>query len=221
MNIREMMARRAALELTDGEVVNLGFGIPLSVADYLPAGVETILQTEIGALSLGPSPKRSEADSDFTDSGAQPVTLLPGASLFDLTTSFTIIRGGHIDTTILGALEVDQQGNIANWARPLAPGRYAPGMGGAMDLVGGARKVVVTLQHNDKQGHSKILKNCTLPLTAQGSVNVIITEKAVFHVTPTVLVLKEIAKGYTLDNIRACTDATFSISPDLCRYRLA
>jgi acetate CoA/acetoacetate CoA-transferase beta subunit len=221
MNIREMMARRAALELTDGEVVNLGFGIPLSVADYLPAGVETILQTEIGALRLGPSPKLNEADSDFTDSGAQPVTLLPGASLFDLITSFTIIRGGHIDTTILGALEVDQHGNIANWARPLAPGRYAPGMGGAMDLVGGARKVVVTLQHNDKQGHSKILKNCTLPLTGQGSVNVIITEKAVFQVIPTGLVLKEVAEGYTPEDIRSCTEAPFSISPDCCHYRLA
>lgn len=221
MNIRETMARRAALELTDGEVVNLGFGIPMSVVDYLPQDVHVILQTENGALSFGPTPKLGEADSDFTNAGALPTTLLPGAALFDLSVSFSIIRGGHVDTTILGALEVDQNGNIANWARPLAPGRFAPGMGGAMDLVGGARKVVVTLQHNDKQGHAKVLRNCTLPLTGKGSVDVIITEKAVFQVTSAGLILQEIAENYSTDDIRSCTEAEFLVAPTCCRYRLA
>lgn len=221
MNMREMMARRAALELTDGEVVNLGFGIPMAVAEYLPQDVHVILQTENGALNFGPTPKLSQADSDFTNAGSMPTTLLPGAVLFDLSMSFSIIRGGHVDTTILGALEVDQHGNIANWARPLAPGRFAPGMGGAMDLVGGARKVVVTLQHNDKHGNSKILKNCTLPLTGLGSVDVIITEKAVFQITPDGLLLQEIAEGYSPENIRSCTEAEFLVAPTWCRYRLA
>jgi 3-oxoacid CoA-transferase B subunit len=221
MNMREMMARRAALELTNGEVVNLGFGIPLAVAEYLPQDVQVILQTENGALSFGPMPQLAETDSDFTNAGSLPITLLPGATLFDLATSFSIIRGGHVDTTILGALEVDQHGNIANWARPLAPGRFAPGMGGAMDLVGGARKVVVTLQHNDKQGNSKVLKICTLPLTGLGRVDVIITEKAVFQVTPQGLLLQEIAEGYSPKDIRSCTEADFLVAPTCCAYRLA
>jgi acetate CoA/acetoacetate CoA-transferase beta subunit len=221
MDIREMMARRAALELTNGEVVNLGFGIPVAVAEYLPQDVHVILQTENGALNFGATPELGQADSDFTNAASMPTTLLPGAALFDLSVSFSIIRGGHIDTTILGALEVDQQGNIANWARPLAPGRFAPGMGGAMDLVGGARKVVVTLQHNDKQGNSKVLKHCTLPLTAASSVDVIITEKAVFQVTADGLLLQEIAEGYSTEDIHSCTEATFIVAPTCCRYRLA
>lgn len=216
-----MMARRAALELTNGEVVNLGFGIPVAVAEYLPQDVQVILQTENGALNFGAMPELDQADSDFTNAASMPITLLPGAALFDLAMSFAIIRGGHVDTTILGALEVDQHGNIANWARPLAPGRFAPGMGGAMDLVGGARKVVVTLQHNDKQGHSKVLKNCTLPLTGAARVNVIITEKAVFQVTPQGLLLQEIAAGYSTEDIRSCTEADFSVAATCCPYRLA
>lgn len=220
MDIREMIARRAALEINDGEVVNLGFGMPTAVANYIPQGVNVILQTENGALRFGPTPKLGQQDSTLANAGGQPITLLPGASIFDLATSFSIIRGGHVDTTILGALEVDQEGNIANWAMPVAPGRYAPGMGGAMDLCGGARKVVAVLQHTDKKGESKILKKCSLPLTGKGVVKVIITEKAVFDVTSQGLILKEIAPGLTVEDIRSATEAEFTVAGDLCEYRV-
>lgn len=221
MDSKERIARRAALELSDGEVVNLGFGMPTAVANYLPQGVEVILQSENGCLLFGPTPERGKQDADMANAGGQPITLLPGASIFDLATSFVIIRGGHVDSTILGALEVDQEGNIANWAMPVAPGKYSPGMGGAMDLVGGARKVVATLQHNDKKGNSKILKKCRLPLTGKGVVNTIITEKAVFQVLGGELVLKEIAPGLTAEDIKSCTDAEFRVAPDVCEYRLS
>jgi 3-oxoacid CoA-transferase B subunit len=220
MDYREMIARRAALELNDGEVVNLGFGMPTAAANYIPEGVNVILQTENGALLFGPTPKLGKQDADIANAGGQPITLLPGASIFDIATSFSIIRGGHVDTTILGALEVDQEGNIANWAMPLAPGKYSPGMGGAMDLCGGARKVVAVLQHVDKKGGSKVLKQCSLPLTGKGVVDVIITEKAVFHVIPQGLVLKEIAPGLTVEDIRSATEAEFTVAGDLCEYRL-
>jgi 3-oxoacid CoA-transferase B subunit len=221
MDSKEMIARRAALELSDGEIVNLGFGMPTEVANYLPSGVEVILQSENGCLLFGPTPERGKQDADVGNAGGQPITLMPGASIFDLATSFVIIRGGHVDATILGALEVDQNGNIANWAMPVAPGKYSPGMGGAMDLVGAARKVVATLQHNDKKGNSKILKQCGLPLTGKGVVNTIITEKAVFKVINGELVLKEVAHGLTVDDIKNCTDAEFTVAPDICEYRLA
>lgn len=220
MDYREMIARRAALELSDGEVVNLGFGMPTAVANFIPQGVNVILQSENGCLMFGPTPKRGEQDADIANAGGQPISLLPGASIFDLSTSFSIIRGGHVDTTILGALEVDQEGNIANWAMPLAPGKYSPGMGGAMDLVGGARKVVATLQHNDKKGSSKVMRQCLLPLTGKGVVDVIITDKAVFQKTADGLVLKEVAPGLTVDDIRNCTDAEFLVADDVCEYRL-
>lgn len=221
MDNKEMIARRAALELSDGEVVNLGFGMPTAVANYLPAGVEVTLQSENGCLLFGPTPKRGKQDADNGNAGGQPITLLPGAAIFDLATSFAIIRGGHVDSTVLGALEVDQEGNIANWAMPLAPGKFSPGMGGAMDLVRGARKVVATLQHTDKKGNSKILKKCSLPITGKGVVNVIITEKAVFNVNNGKLVLKEIAPGLTAADIKQCTDAEFTVAADVCEYRLA
>ncbi|EAX48293.1 3-oxoacid CoA-transferase, B subunit [Thermosinus carboxydivorans Nor1] len=220
MDFREMIARRAALELSDGEVVNLGFGIPTAVANYIPAGINVILQSENGCLMFGPTPKLGEQDADIANAGGQPITLMPGASIFDLATSFCIIRGGHVDTTILGALEVDQEGNIANWAMPIAPGKYSPGMGGAMDLVGGARKVVATLQHTDKKGNSKVMKKCSLPLTGKGVVDVIITDKAVFNVTPQGLVLKEIVPGLTVQDIKNITTAEFTVADDLCEYRL-
>lgn len=220
MDFREMIARRAALELSDGEVVNLGFGMPTAVANYIPPGVDVILQSENGCLLFGPTPKQGQQDADDGNAGGQPISLQPGASIFDLTTSFSIIRGGHVDTTILGALEVDQQGNIANWAMPIAPGKYSPGMGGAMDLVGGARKVVATLQHNDKKGASKVLKECQLPLTGKGVVDVIITDKAVFAVSAAGLVLKEVASGFTVADIRELTEADFTVGDDLCEYRL-
>lgn len=220
MDYREMIARRAAMEMSDGETVNLGFGIPTGCANYLPAGVNVILQSENGALLFGPTPPKGEEDCDLANAGAQPISLLPGASVFGLDTSFLIIRGGHVDTTVLGALEVDQEGNIANWAMPIAPGRYAPGMGGAMDLVVGARKVVATLQHTDKKGNSKILKKCHLPLTGKGVVKVIVTDKAVFNITPEGLVLKEVAAGMTVDDIRSITEADFIVADDLCEYRV-
>lgn len=219
MDAKDIIARRAALELNDGEFVNLGFGMPTAVANYIPAGVNVILQSENGCLLFGPTPKLGKQDADIANAGGQPITLMPGASIFDIATSFCIIRGGHVDTTILGALEVDQEGSIANWAMPIAPGRYSPGMGGAMDLVGGAKKVVATLQHNDKKGSSKVMKQCALPLTGKGVLDVIITDKAVFQVTPAGLVLKEIAPGLTADDIRAITEAEFTVAHDVCEYR--
>lgn len=220
MSFKEMIARRAALELGDNEVVNLGFGIPTAVANYIPKGINVILQSENGCLMFGATPKLGQQDADVANAGGQPITLLPGASTFDLATSFCIIRGGHVDTTILGALEVDQEGNIANWAMPIAPGKYSPGMGGAMDLVGSARKVVATLQHTDKKGSPKIVKKCSLPLTGKGVLNVIITDKAVFEVTSGGLVLVEIAPGLSLEDIKVITDAEFTVAKDVCEYRL-
>ncbi len=220
MDDRERIARRAALELEDGAVVNLGIGIPTAVANYIPKGVEVIMHAENGVLSYGATPEVGCQDPDVFNAGAQPITLLPGAAIFDLSTSFGIIRGGHVDTVILGTLEVDQNGNLANWARELAPGKFGPGMGGAMELVSKARKVVVVTQHTVKGKESKVLKECTLPLTGKGVVNVIITEKAVFHVTPEALVLKEMAPGMTVEEMRAITAADFTVAEDLCEYRL-
>jgi 3-oxoacid CoA-transferase B subunit len=212
-----MISRRAALELMDGEVVNLGFGMPMSVVNFIPKDRAVLLQSENGCFLFGPTPKLGEQDSDVANAGSMPITLKPGASVFDFATSFGIIRGGHVSSAILGALEVDQEGNIANWS---LPGR-SPGMGGAMDLVVGARKIIAVLQHNDKSGESKVLKKCTLPLTGRGVVKVIITEKAVFHVTPEVLLLKEIAPGMSEEDLRKITEAEFTTAPDLCAYRLA
>lgn len=219
MDAREVIARRAAKELSDGQVVNLGIGIPTGVANYLPEGVELTLQSENGCLLFGPTPRLGDEDPDLANAGAQPISLLPGASVFDLATSFSIIRGGHVDITMLGALEVDQEGSIANWARPLAPGKFAPGMGGAMDLLFGARKVVVTVEHSGKRG-SKILKRCRLPITGKSVVDVIITEKAVFEVTDDGLVLTEVLEGLTVDDIRKITEADFVVAENLGRYQL-
>lgn len=221
MDYRELIARRAALELEDGAVVNLGFGMPTAAANYMKKGVDVILQTENGALMFGPTPKLGEQISDVANAGGQPITLLQGASIFDLSTSFGIIRGGHVDATILGALEVDEEGNIANWAMPVAPGRYAPGMGGAMDLVTGARKVVAVLRHVDKNGNSKVLKRCSLPLTGKGVLDVIITDKAVFGVTAAGLELREHISGLTVEEIRNVTEAEFTVAADLREYRVA
>ena len=221
MDFREILARRAALELSDGECVNLGFGVPTAVADYIPDGVEVILQSENGCLLFGPTPELGQQDADVGNAGGRPITLQPGASIFDSGTSFAIIRGGHVDATFLGALEVDQEGNIANWALPLAPGRYSPGPGGAMDLVTGARKVVAMLQHVDKKGNSKIKKRCSMQLTGAGVLDVIITDKAVFYVSPDGLVLKEIMPGMSAEDIAAITEAEFTVAPDVCEYQLA
>jgi acetate CoA/acetoacetate CoA-transferase beta subunit len=221
MDDRQRIARRAALELEDGAVVNLGIGIPTAVANYIPDGVEVIMHAENGVLSYGSTPEVGCQDPDVFNAGAQPITLLPGAAIFDLSTSFGIIRGGRVDTVILGTLEVDQEGNLANWARELMPGKFGPGMGGAMELVSNARKVVVVTQHTVKNGESKVLKECSLPLTGKGVVDIIITEMAVFYVTPEGLKLKEIAPGLTIEDIRAVTAADFFVSDDLCEYRLS
>ena len=217
MDYREMISRRAALELQDGEVVNLGFGMPMGVANFIPKDRNILLQSENGCFLFGPTPRLGEQDSDVANAGSMPITLKPGASVFDLFTSFGIIRGGHVSSAILGALEVDQEGNIANWSMP---GR-SPGMGGAMDLVAGARKIIAILQHTDKTGASKVLRRCTLPLTGKGAVKVIITDKAVFEVTPGGLVLKELAPGLTEGDLRGLTDAEFTVSPSLREYQLA
>jgi 3-oxoacid CoA-transferase B subunit len=212
-----MISRRAALELQDGEVVNLGFGMPMAVVNYIPQDRNVVLQSENGCLLFGPTPRVGQQDSDIANAGSMPITLRPGASAFDFATSFGIIRGGHVSSAILGALEVDQEGNIANWSMP---GR-SPGMGGAMDLVVGARKIIAVLQHADKAGASKVLKKCTLPLTGKGVVKMIITDKAVFQVTPEGLVLQELVADLSVDGLKEITEAEFTTSPDLCEYRLA
>jgi acetate CoA/acetoacetate CoA-transferase beta subunit len=218
MEAREVIARRAAMELSDGQVVNLGIGIPTGVANYLPAGVELTLQSENGCIMFGSTPRLGDQDPDVANAGGQPITLKPGAAVFDLATSFSIIRGGYVDATVLGGLEVDQEGNISNWAMPVAPGKYGPGMGGAMDLLFGARKVVVTLQHFGKGG-SKILKKCRLPITGKGVVDLIITEKAVFRVTEDGLVLTEVLEGLTIEDIRSITEADFVVAEDVGLYQ--
>jgi 3-oxoacid CoA-transferase subunit B/acetate CoA/acetoacetate CoA-transferase beta subunit len=212
MNSREIIARRIAQEFNDGEVVNLGFGMPTMAANYIPDGIKVILQTENGGLRFGGAPKAGEQNPDLGNAGGEPITMLPGGSAFDLAFSFCIIRGGHVDATVLGALEVDQNGNIANWK---IPGKFVPGMGGGMDLLVGAKKVVAALAHTDKDGNSKVLKSCTLPLSAAGVVKRIITDKAVFNVSAAGLELAEIAPGLTEADIKAMTEADYTVSPDV------
>ncbi|KPU27401.1 acetate CoA-transferase [Caloranaerobacter sp. TR13] len=208
---REIIAKRVAKELKDGDVVNLGIGLPTMVANYIPDGVDIILQSENGFVGLGPAPKPGEEDKDLTNAGGQPVTIRPGGAFFDSATSFAIIRGGHVDATVLGALQVDEKGNLANW---MIPGKMVPGMGGAMDLVVGAKKVIIAMEHTAK-GKPKILKECTLPLTAAGQVNLIITEMAVIEVTERGLVLKELGPEATIEDVKANTEADLIIADDI------
>ena len=205
---RAMIGARIAKEFKDGDYVNLGIGLPTEAANHIPEGISVIFQSENGLLGAGPKPPEGQEDKDMINAGGGYITCIPGASFFDSATSFAIIRGGHIDATVLGALQVDQEGNLANW---LIPGKMVPGMGGAMDLMTGAKKVIVAMEHCDKYGNSKILKKCTLPLTAKGKVNLIITDMAVIEVCPEGLYLREIAEGLTIDDVVQATEAELII----------
>ena len=210
MDSKTIIATRTGQEFSNGDYVNLGIGIPTLVANHLPEGVRVILQSENGYLGAGSAPEAGKENPDLVNAGGKPSSLLPGGCCFDSSTSFAIIRGGHIQATVLGALEIDEEGNLANW---IIPGKMVPGMGGAMDLVVGAKKVIIAMEHTSK-GKPKILKKCTLPLTAVKVVDVVVTELAVFKYLPR-LTLMELAPGVTEADVRAATEADYAISPQL------
>jgi acetate CoA/acetoacetate CoA-transferase beta subunit len=212
MDKREIIARRVAQEFSSGVTVNLGIGLPGMVAEYIPEGVEIFLQSENGFVGMGPTPPKGLEDKDLVNAGNQYVTLIPGAATFDSAFSFGLIRGAHLDYTVLGALEVDEQGNLANW---IVPGKMVPGMGGAMDLVVGAKTVIVAMEHTTKGQGPKILKRCRLPLTAAREVNLIITEMGVIEVVESGLLLKEIAPGITVRDVQELTEPELNVSPQL------
>lgn len=209
--IRETIAKRAALELKDGYVVNLGIGLPTMIPNYISKDINVTVESENGMLGVGPSPEKGKEDKTITDAGGGYVTTLKGASTFDSSASFGIIRGGHVDVSILGALQVDEKGDLANW---MIPGKLTPGMGGAMDLLVGAKRVILAMEHTAKGNH-KIMKKCTLPLTAAGQVNMIITEMGVMDITSEGIVLKEINPEFTVEQVQEATEAKLIIAKDL------
>lgn len=213
---QNFIARRVAKELKDGDIVNLGIGLPTLVANFIPEGRQVFFQSENGFIGLGPAPAEGEEDPYICNAGGICVSILDGGAFFDSSMSFGIIRGGHVDLTVLGALQVDELGNIANY---MIPGKMVPGMGGAMDLIAGAKKTVVAMEHTAK-GSPKILKHCTLPLTAAGKVSVIVTEMGVMEVTPEGLVLREINPEYTVEDVQNVTEATLIIPENLIKMEL-
>ena len=212
---RIRLVKRIAREFPDGAFVNLGIGMPTMVADYLPEGRAILLHSENGFTGLGPRPEKGREDPRLVNAGGQPVTIVPGGCFFDSAMSFAIIRGGHVDYTVLGALEVDEQGNLANY---MIPGKMVPGMGGAMDLVVGAKNVIIAMEHVNKNGAPKILKKCSLPLTAVGEVDIIVTDMAFIRVTPKGLVLEEIAEDTTVEEVIKSTEAHLHVAAKLGRF---